>query len=75
MNKKLFTVTATGDTFSIKDELKSWGFAWVGDEKAWVKPGCDEGQVNLFRHWARAEEWDGVNLDVREDAPVGAEFL
>lgn len=70
MSRPLFTVTASGSTFAVREDLKEWGFSWIADEKHWVKSGCDDGQCSLFRHYARSAEWEGVELDFKPDAPV-----
>lgn len=60
-------VTATGRTYGIKDDLKSWGFRWQGG--AWVKECATLGEANLFRHNVSSGTWDGVDLEIDEAAP------
>lgn len=67
--KKLYTVTASGDTFRVKAELRlEWGFDYYQHEKVWRARGVDEATCSLFRHYARGAEWDGVELTFVEEA-------
>lgn len=60
----LFTVTATGETFRIKHDLREWDFDWYRDEKVWRAKRVREATVNMFRNWTRGAEWEGVELTV-----------
>ncbi len=62
--KPLYTVTATGNTYPIKAELRlDWGFNYYAEEKAWMLQSADEG----MRHALRGKKWEGVELKFVEE--------
>ena len=42
------TYTVTGNTYSVRTELKSFGFAWDKESKSWT--GNEEAKAELDRH-------------------------
>ena len=38
-----------GNTYSIKEDLKSWGCIWDANEKCWVTPPMDKESIEYKR--------------------------
>jgi len=64
--KNLFVVIASGRTFPVKDDLKSWDFNWDKDRQLWIAVGVDEATCALFRHKVSSGEWDEVELEFKK---------
>ncbi len=62
-----YTVIATGRTFPVKDDLRSWAFTWDHLRKAWIATGVEQGSMNLFKHNVSSGEWEGVDLEITEE--------
>ncbi len=63
-----YTVIATGRTFPIKEDLKSWGFRWLDGQ--WVRAEAEQSEMNLFKHNVSSGAWDGVDLDIIEEPEI-----
>lgn len=60
----------TGNTFSIKEELKAEGFKWNADKRVWYKVFEDEERAYSL---ATAYEANGVYGDVHHKASIAAD--
>lgn len=58
-------VIATGRTFPVKEDLKSWGFRWDTTRDAWTA-FATQGECSLFRHNVSNGSWEGVDLEFVE---------
>lgn len=64
---KTFTVTAEGETYPVRTELRDWGFEWYPDQRAWQKRATTAGEVSLFEAKCHSADWEGVMLSVQEE--------
>ncbi|GAI90850.1 unnamed protein product [marine sediment metagenome] len=62
MQESYFTVTATGNTYRVKHQLKSWGFRWDPHLRAWVNLKADTWRLNDYMKLISSSYWRGINL-------------
>ena len=74
MRGKYFTCIATGNTYTIKDDLVSWGFGWRSERRAWIREGIDQQDRRLFEAFVNgipeknlAPKWPGAKLGFIEE--------
>ena len=73
---KCYTVTATGDTYHVREDLQSWGFFWNHKTKEWVRESVDEHDLEFFQLKVLNPDkdlkipWTGVKLTVKEEEQV-----
>lgn len=68
MERGTYTVTATGNTFECKESLKEWGFKYNSEKKSWTRESATAGEVSLFKRCVSDGTWDGVELDIVQEA-------
>ena len=71
-NKKdTFTCFATGNTYPVKEDLKSWGFQWCDDgSKCWTLEYCSAWDRFLFERKVMVGKWPGVILEFQPTDPL-----
>ena len=69
--KNRFTCFATGSTYPVKEDLKSWGFQWCDDgSKCWTLECCSEWDKFLFERKVIDGKWSGVILEFKKTEPL-----
>jgi len=58
-----YTCIATGNTYSAKDDLQSWGFFWKPEKKAWESECTTEWEKFRFERFVADGDWPGVKLE------------
>ena len=63
MAEKIYKVVARGNTYKIRDDLKSWAFQWDGDRKVWTRDCVSEFERRQWESKVENGPWDGVELE------------
>ena len=67
MADKTYTVVASGNTFPIREDLKSWAFQWDQEKKVWKRDCVSEFERRCFEGERDDGSWDGVELEFEEE--------
>ena len=67
MAEKTYTVVASGSTYPIRDDLKSWAFQYDGRTKTWKLDCVSEQQRRHFESEVSDGTWSGVELAFEEE--------
>lgn len=62
-----FKVIASGNTYPVREDLKSWAFRWDPDKKAWTRDQVSEQERRQFEGNVDNGPWDGVELEFEEE--------
>lgn len=67
MSEKTYTVVAGGNTFPIRENLKSWAFRWDDARKAWTRDCVSEFERRQWEGMAENGPRNGVELEFEEE--------
>ena len=67
MAEKTYKVIARGDTYKIREDLKSWAFQWDGKRKVWTRDCVDESERRQWENSVEHGDWNGIELEFEEE--------
>ena len=67
MSEKTYTCVASGNTYPIREDLKSWAFHWDGATKTWKRECVSENERRKWEWEVSDGTWRGVELAFEEE--------
>ena len=67
MSDKTYKCVASGDTYPVKDSLRSWAFTFNPASKTWHRDCVSENERRRFEGEVENGQWVGVELEFEEE--------
>ena len=66
---------ATGNTYAVKEDLKSYGFIWCAEDKSWTIEYTSEWDKFIYERKVADGKWAGVILEFRKAEQIVTEEM